>query len=97
MPMQAVVRPETVKDALEGLKNLPPKDRAVTRTEALQALRRELKAAQKNGYSVEELATFLKDKGIDVKSSTIRQVLSGSRRDRRETADAETVTRSIDK
>jgi hypothetical protein len=83
MAMQTKVRPETLQDAMAGLKSLPAKDRAVTRTEALEAMRKELKAAHKNGYSIEELVAYLNDKGIKVQASTLRQVLSSPKRDRR--------------
>ena len=84
MATESLVQPTTVKEALDGLKNLPAKERAVTRTEALKALRKELKTARSNGYSVDELVVFLKTKGIEVKASTVRQVLSGPKRSRRD-------------
>jgi len=63
---------ERAKQALLDMPDKAPSQRAVTSREAVAALKKEIQALQKRGYTLEEIADCLSGKGVPIASHTLR-------------------------
>ena len=61
------------------LRDAPPIDkqrnRGYGKPELVRALSKEIRALQKRGYTIEDIASMMRDKGVDIPSSAIRYYL----------------------
>ena len=80
---------QQVDEMLQLLRSLPQKKREpqYTRAEVIRILARQIKAAQKRGYTIEEIAELLKEKGLSVRPTTIKQYLQRFCQDKKATKD----------
>ena len=80
---------QQVDEMLQLLRSLPQKKREpqYTRAEVIRILARQIKAAQKRGYTIEEIAEMLKEKGLSVRPTTIKQYLQRFCQDKKATKD----------
>lgn len=69
---------ETIRNALRALPRNEPKQ--VTKQEAIASLASELGAAQRRGYSAEDLARLISEKGIEINSMALKNYLRQSRK-----------------
>ena len=75
---------ETLRCELEALPRHQPQ--SVSKQDAVALLAKQLGAAQRRGYSAEELAQMLSNKGIAINAATLRGYLQRSRRSRARTS-----------
>ena len=69
---------ETIEKIAAELKSLPPienKQREVSKQEAVRLLAKEIGALQQRGYTLEQVATRLQSKGLDVNTATLKNYL----------------------
>jgi len=71
---------ETLRRELEALPRHQPQ--SVSKQDAVALLAKQLGAAQRRGYSAEELAQMLSNKGIAINAATLRGYLQRSRSER---------------
>jgi hypothetical protein len=72
---------EALRSILSSLPRHQPKQ--VSKQEAIAALVSELAAAQRRGYSADDLARLMSEKGIDINGPTLRNCLRRLRKKRR--------------
>lgn len=69
---------EAIEKIATELKSLPPvenKQREVSKQEAVRLLAKEIGALQQRGYTLEQVATLLQSKGLDVNTATLKNYL----------------------
>jgi len=72
---------EALRSILSSLPRHQPKQ--VSKQEAIASLVSELAAAQRRGYSADDLARLMSEKGIDINGPTLRNCLRRLRKKRR--------------
>lgn len=89
-PKTAIVPKNAVDEARAFLQELPDKPKEnLSLREAVNRLQDQLKAALVRGYSYDDLAAMLSDRGIEISPSTLKNyVPSGKRQAAKESADA---------
>jgi signal recognition particle subunit SEC65 len=81
---RAKYTPEQVESVAEKLRSMPPveqekKNPDLSKQEAIKALSKDIRAMQKRGYTLEMIASILKDENITVSVATLRNYLQAQR------------------
>src|SRR5579883_429301 len=77
---------EQLKQSLSALPELPPKQRSVTTKEAVELLKEQIRELRAKGYSFEQIAEHLRNGGLAVGHSTLRNYAKEPRRSKRRKA-----------
>lgn len=85
------IRSEEISAAKKALKALEEKEVGFTRDEALKELEKDVKEALNKGYTLKEISEVLRQNGVLLPVSFLKQVQTGTRRKRRMKGGDETV------
>ena len=69
---------EQIEAIAESLRKLPPvekKKEELSKFEAVKALSKEIAGMQKKGYSIEQIATALRESSLDIATPTLKSYL----------------------
>lgn len=81
LPASASVSPSALSNATSALEGLQEKPRASwSLREAVLVLQESISAALSKGYSYDEVAKLLSDKGINISASSLKSYLSAAKR-----------------
>lgn len=92
-PNATLVKRLAIDDAAEALENLPEKTKEkLSLREAVDALREQITAVLDKGYSYEDIAAMLEQKGVSIAPSSLKHYLARSNRQLKQ-ANGETQAR----
>lgn len=77
-----MITDDVVASVAAKLANLPKKHRGLTIGEAVDALKPQLVQARKDGYTLEELRTFLEENGVKASIATLKTYLGKGKQKR---------------
>ena len=66
---------EAIAESLRKLPSVEKKKEELSKFEAVKALSKEIAGMQKKGYSFEQIATALKESGLDIATPTLKSYL----------------------
>lgn len=95
-PKTSIVSQESVEQAGAFLAELPEKPKEnLSLREAVTQLQDQIKAALAKGYSYDDVANILRDRGIDISASTLKNyVPAGKRQATKERNASRTIKRN---
>lgn len=66
---------EEIASKLRALPEIEPPPKDLTKQEVVKMLAKEIKALQKRGYSLDQIASSLKGEGLDISTPTLKSYL----------------------
>lgn len=79
MPRPSKIHPEQIDAARKMLRELPVKEGHKTSSEAALLLSKDFRAAFKKGYSAKDISELLKQGGIPISASVVKEYNSSDR------------------
>ncbi len=68
-------RLDEIAEKLKGLPAVPKAERSHTKREAVQLLKPVIEQLKKKGYSLEQIAAFLREESVELSTSSLRSYL----------------------
>lgn len=81
---------EALKAKMKEAPEVSKEKRRVSKQEAIRELKRDIEAMQKRGYTLEDIAKFLSDGGLQITTPTLKSYLQRSKSDKAKSSKAET-------
>lgn len=73
---------EALKAKMKEAPEVAKEKRSVSKQEAIRELKREIQAMQKRGYTLDDIAKFMSDGGLQISTPTLKSYLQRSKADR---------------
>jgi len=83
---------EALKARMKDAPEVAKEKRNVSKQEAIRELRKEIEAMQKRGYTLDEIAKFLSDGGLQITTPTLKSYMQRAKPIKATTANAENFT-----
>lgn len=80
---------EALKAKMKDAPEVAKEKRNVSKQEAIRELRKEIEAMQKRGYTLDEIAKFLSDGGLQITTPTLKSYMQRAKPSKAATAKAE--------
>lgn len=80
---------EALKAKMKEAPEVSKEKRRVSKQEAIRELKREIEAMQKRGYTLDDIAKFLSDGGLQITTPTLKSYLQRSKADKAKGSKAE--------
>lgn len=81
---------EALKAKMKEAPEVSKEKRHVSKQEAIRELKRDIDAMQKRGYTLDDIAKFLSDGGLQITTPTLKSYLQRSKSDKTKSSKAET-------
>lgn len=66
---------EAVREKMKSAPEIAKEKRTVSKQESIKELKREIEAMQKKGYTIDDIAKFMTDGGIQITTPTLKSYL----------------------
>jgi hypothetical protein len=70
---------EAVREKMKGAPEVAKAKRTVSKQESIKELKREIEAMQKKGYTLDDIAKFMTEGGIQITTPTLKSYLQRSK------------------
>jgi len=86
---------EAVREKMKGAPEVAKAKRTVSKQESIKELKREIEAMQKKGYTLDDIAKFMTEGGIQITTPTLKSYLQRSKPAKAKTQSKETKQPSV--